>query len=42
MKIYFKGAMRPATKAEVQGLEPAAVWDHRHLIDRLEKLAKAN
>ena len=27
--------MRPATLAECQGLEQAAVWDLHHLVDRL-------
>jgi hypothetical protein len=35
MKIYRHGHMRPATTEECEGLEPAAVWDFYHLIDRL-------
>jgi hypothetical protein len=35
MSIYHHGHMRPATPEETEGLEPAAVWDLHHLIDRL-------
>jgi hypothetical protein len=35
MQIYHHGHMRPATPAECEGLEPAAVWDFHHLVDRL-------
>jgi hypothetical protein len=34
-KIYHRGVMRPASSEESEGLEPAAVWDLHHLIDRL-------
>ena len=33
--IYSRGGIRPATEAECRDLEPAAVWDERHLIERL-------
>jgi hypothetical protein len=35
MKIYHHGVMRTAAVDECSGLEPAAVWDLHHLIDRL-------
>jgi immunity protein 26 of polymorphic toxin system len=35
VKLYHKGAMRPASAEECEGLEPAAVWDLQHLVDRL-------
>ena len=35
MRIYHHGHMRAATPEECKGLEPAAVWDFPHLIDRL-------
>jgi hypothetical protein len=35
MRIYHHGHMRTATPGEAEGLEPAAVWDIHHLIDRL-------
>lgn len=35
MRIYHHGHMRAATPEECEGLEPAAVWDLHHLIDRL-------
>jgi hypothetical protein len=34
-KLYHKGVMRPARTEECEGLEPAAVWDLHHIIDRL-------
>lgn len=38
MKIYHHGRMRAATMEECEGLESAAVWDFRHLIDRLTEV----
>lgn len=35
MKIYHHGLMRNSTPEECAELEPAAVWDYSHLIDRL-------
>ena len=35
MKIYHFGLMRSATPEECAELEPAAVWDFHHLVDRL-------
>jgi len=35
MKIYHHGMLRAATPRECEGLEPAAVWELHHLIDRL-------
>jgi hypothetical protein len=32
---YHKGRMRSASSAECEGLEPAAVWDKEHIIDRI-------
>ncbi len=34
-RIYYQGAMRPATAEECAGLEPAAVWELDHVVDRL-------
>ena len=34
-KIYYRGAMTPASAQECEHLEPAAVWDLPHLVDRL-------
>ena len=33
--IYHKAEMRPASPAECEGLEPAAVWDKKHILDRI-------
>lgn len=38
VQIYERGAVRPATEAEIQGLEPAAVWDRHHILGRLQTL----
>lgn len=35
IRIYHHEHMRAATPEEGEGLEPAAVWDFHHLIDRL-------
>jgi hypothetical protein len=35
MKIYHHGLMLNATPEDRTDLEPAAVWDYHHLIDRL-------
>jgi hypothetical protein len=35
VKIYHQGVMRPATPQDVHDLEPAAVWDYHHIVDRL-------
>ena len=40
MRIYHHGQMRAATPAESEGLEPAAVWDLHHVIDRLMGVRK--
>jgi hypothetical protein len=40
MRIYHHGHMRAATPEESEGLEPAAVWDLHHLIDRLMGVRK--
>jgi immunity protein 26 of polymorphic toxin system len=37
MSIYHHGHIRPATQEEAEELEPAAVWDLHHLIDRLNR-----
>jgi len=34
-RLYHKGVMRPSTAAECTGLEPAAVWELQHIVDRL-------
>jgi hypothetical protein len=34
--IDAEGNIRDATAAEVAGLEPAAVWDPEHVVDRLD------
>jgi hypothetical protein len=36
-QIYHRGAMRAAGEDEARDLEPAAVWDERHLLPRLAK-----
>lgn len=41
-RVYHKGEMRASTKAECEGLEPAAVWDEHHLIDRLTGRKSSN
>lgn len=33
---------RPATIEEVRGLEPQAVWNHIHIVERLEALINGN
>jgi Immunity protein 26 len=33
--IYHKGVIRSASVAECKDLEPAAVWDKEHIIDRI-------
>ena len=35
MKIYHHGLMRNATAEESAELEPVAVWDYHHIVDRL-------
>jgi hypothetical protein len=35
VSIYERGVMRPSTAEEAHDLEAAAVWDERHLIERL-------
>lgn len=40
-KIYHRGVIRTATAAECAGLEPAAVWDIHHLVDRLMGVGQA-
>jgi hypothetical protein len=34
-EIYLAGAIRPASRAECEGLEPAAVWEPEHVEERL-------
>jgi hypothetical protein len=34
-QIYIAGSMRPAARAECEGLERAAVWEPEHVEDRL-------
>lgn len=36
MSIYHHGEVRPAAPGEADGLEPAAVWELRHIVDRIE------
>lgn len=36
LSVYFEGVETPATTAEVNGLETAAVWAHPHIVERLE------
>ena len=33
--IYYKGEIRPSSLEECKDLEPAAIWDEEHIIDRL-------
>ncbi|MES2999750.1 MAG: hypothetical protein V4787_03605 [Pseudomonadota bacterium] len=35
LSIFVDGNEQPATPAEIEGLETAAVWAHPHLIERL-------
>jgi hypothetical protein len=35
--IYHHGEMRPAAEGECDGLEPAAVWELSHIVDRIER-----
>jgi hypothetical protein len=35
VQLYYRGELRPATEEECRWLEPAAVWDLPHLIERL-------
>ncbi len=34
-QVYHRGAMREGAIDECEGLEPAAVWDLHHLVDRI-------
>lgn len=34
-KLYERGQLRSSTADECLGLEPAAVWDRAHLVERL-------
>jgi hypothetical protein len=38
VSIYYKGVMRPASSEEAEGLEPAAVWDKEHILERIGHL----
>jgi hypothetical protein len=40
--LYEKGNMRRADESEIRGLEPAAVWDLHHLVDRLTGVQRGN
>jgi hypothetical protein len=40
--LYYKGVMRAAEEHETRGLEPSAVWDMHHLIDRLTGVQRGN
>lgn len=35
VQLYHRGIRRPASEAEAPGLEPAAVWDRGHIVERL-------
>lgn len=37
VSIYHHGALELATEEQCRGLEPAAVWDRHHLVERLMK-----
>jgi hypothetical protein len=37
MSIYHHGEMRPAAESECEGLEPAAVWELSHIVERIER-----
>ncbi len=37
MSIYHKRQMRPAGEDECREMEPAAVWDAHHVVDRILK-----
>jgi hypothetical protein len=34
-EIHHRGSQRPATRREVEGLEPVAAWDRQHVEDRI-------
>jgi hypothetical protein len=36
LSLYFHGHEKPATPAEIAGLETLAVWAHPHIVERLE------
>lgn len=38
VSIYHKGAMRSASREEIEGLEPAAVWNKEHILERIADL----
>lgn len=38
--VYHHGEMRPAAPSEADGLEPAAVWEVDHIVDRIESAEK--
>lgn len=42
VKIYERGQMRVGSEGEAGRLEPAAVWDSQHVLDRLMQPSKAN
>lgn len=35
MRLYHRGELRPSDATECAGLEPAAVWDLHHIVDRI-------
>jgi hypothetical protein len=35
-QIYHRGEMRPESSSDPTHLEPAAVWDLQHIVDRIE------
>ena len=40
VSIYHQGVMRPASSEECQGLEPAAIWDKEHILERIKRLGR--
>ena len=36
LSLYFQGKEKPASAAEIAGLETLAVWAHPHIVERLE------
>lgn len=40
--IYHHGEIRPAEPDACEGLEPAAVWDLHHIVERIESSSGSN
>lgn len=40
--VYYRGEIKPSTKADCEGLEVTAVWADNHIIDRIMEDDKWN